>query len=255
MLSGELEEWLARTLSPTLVWDHPTIHGLARFLAGEAMPGPAAVLIAVPGCAAVPIAIVGRGCRFPGAADPDAFWSFLRSGGDAIREVPPIAGCRRSHNRIRHARHDDDRFGGFRPASSIEIRASSASRRARRATGPQQRLSWRWRGGPEHAGSRRNRVGTNRVFVGISTNDYAGLQFAILALGRCGDVIAHSVAATASYLSTFAGRAWPWNRLLVVARGGSPRVSEPPLGEWPRRPRGGVTAYHAQLTIAFSKRA
>jgi acyl transferase domain-containing protein/acyl carrier protein len=36
-----------------------------------------------------PIAIVGIGCRFPGGADtPDAFWEFLRNGGDAVREVP-----------------------------------------------------------------------------------------------------------------------------------------------------------------------
>ncbi len=37
-----------------------------------------------------PIAIVGMGCRFPGGADdPEAFWQFVRGGGDAIREVPP----------------------------------------------------------------------------------------------------------------------------------------------------------------------
>ena len=37
-----------------------------------------------------PIAIVGMGCRFPGGIDsPAAFWQLLRSGVDAIREVPP----------------------------------------------------------------------------------------------------------------------------------------------------------------------
>jgi acyl transferase domain-containing protein/acyl carrier protein len=36
-----------------------------------------------------PIAIVGIGCRFPGGSDtPAAFWEFLRSGGDGVREVP-----------------------------------------------------------------------------------------------------------------------------------------------------------------------
>ena len=29
------------------------------------------------------------GCRFPGAADPSAFWELLRSGGEAIRTIPP----------------------------------------------------------------------------------------------------------------------------------------------------------------------
>ncbi|HEY3256832.1 MAG TPA: polyketide synthase, partial [Polyangiaceae bacterium] len=37
-----------------------------------------------------PIAIIGLGCRFPGGADsPTAFWHLLRSGADAIGEVPP----------------------------------------------------------------------------------------------------------------------------------------------------------------------
>ncbi|MEO1133148.1 MAG: type I polyketide synthase, partial [Cyanobacteria bacterium J06639_1] len=35
-----------------------------------------------------PIAIVGMGCRFPGASDPDAYWQLLHRGGDAISEVP-----------------------------------------------------------------------------------------------------------------------------------------------------------------------
>lgn len=35
------------------------------------------------------IAIVGAGCRFPGANNPDAFWELLRSGTDAVVEIPP----------------------------------------------------------------------------------------------------------------------------------------------------------------------
>lgn len=35
-----------------------------------------------------PIAIIGIGCRFPGAKDPESFWQLLRSGVDAINEVP-----------------------------------------------------------------------------------------------------------------------------------------------------------------------
>ncbi|MCX6048530.1 MAG: alpha/beta fold hydrolase [Chloroflexi bacterium] len=35
-----------------------------------------------------PIAIIGMGCRFPGAENPAAFWELLRNGTDAIGEVP-----------------------------------------------------------------------------------------------------------------------------------------------------------------------
>ncbi|MGK3989845.1 type I polyketide synthase [Sorangium sp. So ce136] len=35
-----------------------------------------------------PIAIVGVGCRFPGAADPAAFWELVREGRDVTSEVP-----------------------------------------------------------------------------------------------------------------------------------------------------------------------
>ena len=35
-----------------------------------------------------PIAIVGIGCRFPGAADPEAYWRLLIGGVDAITEIP-----------------------------------------------------------------------------------------------------------------------------------------------------------------------
>ena len=36
-----------------------------------------------------PIAIIGMGCRFPGAKNPEAFWELLCNGVDAIAEVPP----------------------------------------------------------------------------------------------------------------------------------------------------------------------
>ncbi|MFC9268253.1 SDR family NAD(P)-dependent oxidoreductase [Streptomyces zhihengii] len=35
-----------------------------------------------------PVAVIGMACRLPGAADPDEFWDLLRSGGDAVRELP-----------------------------------------------------------------------------------------------------------------------------------------------------------------------
>src|SRR5262245_56805577 len=35
-----------------------------------------------------PVAIVGIGCRFPGADGPDAFWTLMKNGVDAITEMP-----------------------------------------------------------------------------------------------------------------------------------------------------------------------
>ncbi len=35
ILSGDLERWLGRSLSPTLLWDYPTIDALATYLAYE----------------------------------------------------------------------------------------------------------------------------------------------------------------------------------------------------------------------------
>lgn len=35
-----------------------------------------------------PIAIIGIGCRFPGANNPQAFWKLLQDGIDVITEVP-----------------------------------------------------------------------------------------------------------------------------------------------------------------------
>lgn len=38
---------------------------------------------------AVPLAIVGIGCLFPGANDPQRYWTNIRDGVDAITEIPP----------------------------------------------------------------------------------------------------------------------------------------------------------------------
>ncbi|HEV7508687.1 MAG TPA: acyltransferase domain-containing protein [Thermoanaerobaculia bacterium] len=82
---ADLSAALGRTLSPTLIWAHPTPEALARFLAGgDSEPARVARSTA----ADEPIAVVGMACRFPGAPDLVAFWRLLCSGIDATREVP-----------------------------------------------------------------------------------------------------------------------------------------------------------------------
>ena len=38
---------------------------------------------------AEPIAVIGMGCRLPGAPGPEAFWRLVSEGRDAITGVPP----------------------------------------------------------------------------------------------------------------------------------------------------------------------
>lgn len=87
-LTGELERWLGTQLPANLFYDHATLRKVAEYIlaGGQAaqpasQPAPVAALNE-------PIAIVGMACRFPGANNPEEFWELLRSGTDAVSEVP-----------------------------------------------------------------------------------------------------------------------------------------------------------------------
>ncbi|WP_438010602.1 SDR family NAD(P)-dependent oxidoreductase [Sorangium sp. So ce321] len=91
-LINDLGAALGRPLSPTLVWDCPTIAELSLLLAGVAPVSPLSQPIDAPasiGGGDDLIAIIGLSCRFPSANDLEAFWALLRDGVDAITEVPP----------------------------------------------------------------------------------------------------------------------------------------------------------------------
>src|SRR6202165_5563002 len=71
-LSGDLEEWLGRRLSPTLAYEYPTVEALARYLGGE--PGISQEDIKESAKwvgETEPIAIVGIGWRVPAANAPE----------------------------------------------------------------------------------------------------------------------------------------------------------------------------------------
>ncbi|MDN3667762.1 SDR family NAD(P)-dependent oxidoreductase [Echinicola jeungdonensis] len=89
MLSGDLEELLGHRLSPTLAYEYPSIIALSHYLAtyspGEKKSDKESVDSVL---AKEPIAIIGLGCRFPGANDPQSFWNLLINGTDAITEIP-----------------------------------------------------------------------------------------------------------------------------------------------------------------------
>lgn len=130
-----------------------------------------------------PLALIGIGCRFPSGADsPSEFWKMLCAGTDAIQEIPS--------NRWKIAAHYDpmpgrpgksiSKWGGF--IDNIELfDASFFGISPREADGmdPQHRqlLEVTWEA-LEDAGQRMEtlRGSPTGVFVGISTNDYGGLQ-------------------------------------------------------------------------------
>ena len=233
-LAGELETWLDRSLSPTLVWDHPSIADLATYLAqaeeGVDVPPATSPTTSSPTAPArrnddvnEPIAIVGLSCRLPGAGDPDSFWHLLRDGVDAIGEVPADRWDVDAYYQA-HANGDGDnqfvvapgkmntRWGGFLDqVDHFDPHFFGISPREAARMDPQQRLllevAWE---ALERAGQAPQRLAGSRtgVFVGISSYDYSRLQFSDPAQidAYAGTGNAHSVAANRlSYLLDLAG--------------------------------------------------
>jgi len=85
-LAGRLEARLGRSVPATVLWEHPTINAIERALTGA--PEPAAAP-SEPVAEHPPIAVIGLGCRFPGASGPDELWRLLLDGRDTVRDVPP----------------------------------------------------------------------------------------------------------------------------------------------------------------------
>jgi acyl transferase domain-containing protein/acyl carrier protein len=218
-LSGDLEEWLGLSLSPTLAYDYPTVETLARHLAGE-QDALGSVRMNRE-TETEPIAIIGMGCRFPGARDPQAFWEILRDGVDAITEVP-------SDRWDINAFYNPDpavpgkmntRWGGFlEGVDQFDPLFFGISPREAGGMDPQQRLllevAWE---ALEDAGQAPHRLaGTHTgVFIGIGGIDYSQLQvrygdfpFDIGAYTGTGN--AHSVAANRlSYVLNLRGPSLP----------------------------------------------
>ncbi|VFN06458.1 MAG: Phosphopantetheine attachment site, partial [Candidatus Kentron sp. G] len=94
-LLQDLGEWLGRRLPATLTYDYPNIEALAGYLTGafgdraRVAQGPILAPTAQRAALDDAIAIIGMGCRFPKAKNPDEFWELLKNGVDAITQVPP----------------------------------------------------------------------------------------------------------------------------------------------------------------------
>jgi malonyl CoA-acyl carrier protein transacylase len=155
-----------------------------------------------------PIAVIGIGCRYPGHADsPEAFWELLRSGVDAVSEVPP-------------GRWDKQVFfdpdpdapgkmycwqGGFVDGvDQFDAPFFDISPREAVNIDPQQRmlLEVTWEA-LERAGIAPTRLSNSRtgVFVGVSLDDYARIQ-----VWRGDTTVLNAYTGTGSTLSCVAGR-------------------------------------------------
>ncbi|GAA3453675.1 type I polyketide synthase [Dactylosporangium matsuzakiense] len=164
VLLGELQDLLGRPIPATVFWQYPTARLLARHLTGAgAAAAPSAARAADPG---EPIAVIGIGCRFPGAADPAAYWRLLDEGRDAVGgDVPGHPPMGRPHGLLPHVDAFDAEFFAIagREAAHID---------------PQHRLllevAWETL---EDAGIVPGSLAGTRtgVFVGISASDYGRL--------------------------------------------------------------------------------
>ncbi|MGW3962685.1 SDR family NAD(P)-dependent oxidoreductase [Amycolatopsis sp. NPDC005003] len=172
-LAADLGEFAGRPLSPTLVWQYPTIAALADHLS-TVDGGPAYVSPLEEG---EPIAVVGLGCRLPGGIEsPEAFWRFLAEGGDGIGAVPE--GRWETFASVEDLAGVPSRGGFLDDVAGFDAGFFGISPREAEAMDPQQRilLEVAW-AALEHAGIppatlRGTRTG---VFVGLSATEYGSL--------------------------------------------------------------------------------
>ncbi len=88
-LRGRLESIFGLQLRPTVFVDAPSVRALSQLIGqSESVERGSRANIRHASDASEPIAIVGMGCRFPGAGSPAQFWELLRSGKDATSEAP-----------------------------------------------------------------------------------------------------------------------------------------------------------------------
>jgi myxalamid-type polyketide synthase MxaE and MxaD len=129
-----------------------------------------------------PLAIIGLGCRFPGARGPDAFWQLVRGGAEAITDIPRErwSGEEYFDPDPEAAGKSTTRWGGFLDRiDGFDARFFGISPPEADEMDPQQRLllevSWE---ALEHAGVAPDSLAGSRtgVFVGLSTSDYGQLR-------------------------------------------------------------------------------
>lgn len=172
-LAAALGSHISRPLPAMLLWEHPSIREVVAWL-DEVDGAPAEARSERPADAAEPVAIVGLGCRFPGAPSPEDLWSLLEGRGSGITKVPP---GRWSVG----ARLPAGRFGGFlQGLDRFDAAFFGISPREAPHVDPRQRLtlelSWE---ALEDAGIPPDSLAGSDtgVFIAVLSNDYDQLLF------------------------------------------------------------------------------
>ncbi|APE33579.1 hypothetical protein BOX37_05895 [Nocardia mangyaensis] len=175
-LAGAVSMRFGVELRPTVAYEYPTITELSEHLCATSTVGATAVSPVEHGLehsedlTEEPLAIVGIGCRFPGADGPDAYWELLRDGVDTIGPVPSDRWS-----------HKDVRWGGFLDdVRSFDAEFFGISPREADHIDPQQRLllELAWEAFEDAGVVTTELVGQPvGVFLGISTNDYGRLYY------------------------------------------------------------------------------
>ena len=183
-LSGDMEELIGRRLSPTVTYDYPNILTLSNYFAENSdTRKPSSSSNILTRSSMEPIAVIGIGCRFPGAKDPESFWQLLRDGVDMISEVPADRWPKRAFY------HPDPSvpgkaisyWGGFLEGiDQFDPFFFGISPIEAKYMDPQQRLllelSYE---ALDVAGQSKEKIDDSNtgVFIGISVNEYSQLQF------------------------------------------------------------------------------
>ncbi|MEX2231038.1 MAG: type I polyketide synthase, partial [Cyclobacteriaceae bacterium] len=214
-LSGDLEELLGRRLSPTLPYDYPNILTLSRYLAGNTENKESSSLgNSLTGTSAEPIAVIGIGCRFPRAKNPESFWQLLRDGVDAISEIPADRWQKQAfyHPDPTVPGKSVSYWGGFLESiDQFDPFFFGISPIEAKYMDPQQRLllELSYEALDDAGQIKENLAGTKTgVFIGISLNEYSQLQFGdpLMITSHSGTGSALSIAANRiSYFFNFHG--------------------------------------------------
>ncbi|WP_347277863.1 aminotransferase class I/II-fold pyridoxal phosphate-dependent enzyme [Leptolyngbya sp. FACHB-711] len=126
-----------------------------------------------------PIAIIGLGCRYPGANHPEAFWQLMQAGKDAVTEVPPDRwDVQQFYSpELSEPGKTNTRWGGFlEQIDRFDPQFFGIAPREVATMDPQQRLllevAWEALedGGQVPEQLRGSETG---VFIGIGTHDYS----------------------------------------------------------------------------------